>query len=90
MWPMHKLDYTQCSSLECYFVELAVLFSKRMIYGYKCNMEELYQDLTDAKRLATIDCYIEQCGLAGSIVDDIRKFKAKLQNNYSNICRDCE
>jgi hypothetical protein len=86
---MHKLDYVPCSTLDCYFVDLAVLFSKRVIYGYKCDLEQLYQDMQDAKRFATVACYIEQCSLSGDIVDQIRKFKSTIQRTYSNICRDC-
>ena len=87
---MHKLDYVPCSSLACYLVELAALYAKRIIFGYKCDLEQLRQDISDTKRFIELECYIEQCNLSGDIVDQIRRFKNRLNSTYSNFCRNCE
>lgn len=87
---MHKLDYTPCDNIDCYFVELAALYAKRVIYGYKCDLEQLYQDMQDSRRFGNLACYIAECELSGSIVDQLRKFKSILNYKYTNICRDCE
>lgn len=60
------------------------------MYGFKCDMDALYKDLSDAHVLSTIEDAADICPIDVNALDDIQKFKHKLNINYSNICRDCE
>jgi hypothetical protein len=74
---------------KCYFVKLMSLYSTRLLYGYKCDLESLYSDIIEAKRFYIIEQNITDCKLYGDIIDDLNKFKRKLNTNYSSYCRDC-
>lgn len=76
-------------SFKCYFVSLAALFSKRVIYGYKCDLENLYDDIQQARRYAAIEDNIQECSIFGDIIDEMNKFKYRINNTYTDICRDC-
>jgi len=75
---------------KCYFVQLVVLYSKRVLYGYKCDMDALWRNIQDFDRLVTLEDYIVQCNLRGDIIDELNKQKSKLARNYNLVCRTCD
>lgn len=75
---------------QCYFVKLVALFSNKVLYGYNCNLEELYANIREANRFYIIEQNIESCKLYGDIIDDLNKFKRKLNDTFTTYCRECE
>jgi hypothetical protein len=75
---------------KCYFVKLMAIYSNKILYGYKCNLEDLYDQLRQAKRYYILEENIVSCGLYGEIIDEINKFKRKLDDTFTTYCRDCE
>lgn len=75
--------------IKCYFVEMVALYSKRVLYGYKCELEEIYDQIIRSKRLATIEDNLFECRLSGDVVDELNEFKRKLNRTKSAICVDC-
>ena len=65
------------------------IYSNRVLYGYKCDLEGIYSDIIASKRLAVIEENINDCKLYGEIIDELNKFKRKLNSTYSDYCRDC-
>lgn len=76
-------------NLKCIYAKLISLFAKRLIYGYKCNMQELYLNILKLRRYITIEENIIDCSLKGDIIDEINKFKRSLILTYGEICQ-CE
>ena len=75
--------------LKCYFTKLLALYSNRYLYGYKCNMEDLYNEIQQARRYYYIETYKNTCGLKGRVINDLNKFKSNMNKNYSTYCRTC-
>ena len=76
-------------NLKCHFVKRLALYSQRILYGYKCEMEALNADITTSKRFAILEDYIVECGLSGTIINDLNKYRKSLLTTYSNACRGC-
>lgn len=76
-------------NLKCHFVKQMALYSKRILYGYKCDMEALYGDIQSVKRFITIEDNIVECAISGDIIIDLNKYRKSLINNYSGACRGC-
>ena len=76
--------------MKCYYVKLLSLYAKRVLYGYKCDLDSLRKDMMDAYVLSRIEENIDPCSIQDNVLDEIRKLKHKLDYNYSNICRYCE
>lgn len=76
-------------NLKCHYVSQLAIYSNRILYGYKCDMEPLYKDIQTAKRFITIESNIVECALNGSIINDLNKYRKTIQTNYSNACRGC-
>lgn len=65
------------------------LYSNRFLYGYKCNMEELYNEIQAARRYWYIEENKNLCGIKGLVLNEINKFKSTMNANYSTYCRTC-
>lgn len=76
-------------NLKCHYVKQLALYSMRILYGYKCEMEALDNDIQAVKRFITIEDNIVACALNGSIIDDLNKYRKSIQTNYSSSCRGC-
>lgn len=75
--------------LKCHYVSQLVLYSQRILYGYKCDMENLYNDIQTVKRFITIEDNIVNCALNGSIINDLNKYRQSIKTNFSGACRGC-
>lgn len=75
--------------LKCHFVSQLAIYSNRILYGYKCDMENLYGDMQAVKRFITIEEHITECALNGAIINDLNKYRRSTQQNYSSSCRGC-
>jgi hypothetical protein len=75
--------------MKCYYVKLLAIYAKRIIYGYKCDIEQLRKDIEDAYVFSLVEDYINECDVHGTFIDDRNKFLRKLISTYNNICRDC-
>ncbi len=76
-------------NFKCIYTRLIALFAKRLIYGYKCNMDELYFNILKTKRFILIEENIIDCNLKGNVIDELNKFKRSLITTYGEIC-ECE
>ena len=76
-------------SLKCHFVNRLSLYSQRIIYGYKCDMDNLIEDIKTVRGYILIEENIENCGISGQIIDNLEKYKQSLINNYTRSCRNC-
>jgi hypothetical protein len=74
---------------KCYFVQLVTLYSQRILYGYKCDLDKLWRDITDFDRVVTLEENIQECHLRGAVIDEINKIKNKLTKTYELVCRTC-
>lgn len=74
---------------KCLFVKLVAQFSNKILYGYNCNLEGLYADIREANRFYILEQNIESCKLHGDIIDELNKFKRKLNDTFTTYCRDC-
>lgn len=77
------------TALQCYYVQLVTLYSKRILYGIKCDLKGLYADIINTRRLIRIELSIETCQLNGIVIDELNKFKRKLTSTYSLTCTTC-
>ena len=75
--------------LKCHFVKQLALYAQRILYGYKCDMEALNNDIKTVKRFITIEDYIVECGLNGTVINDLNKYRKSLLQNYTGSCRGC-
>ena len=75
--------------LRCYYAKLLALYSNRTLYGYKCNMSALYDEIQLARRYYYMELNKLDCGLKGHILNDLAKFKANMNKNYTTYCRIC-
>jgi hypothetical protein len=76
-------------TIKCFLVKLLTLYSNRILYGVKCNLDSLYKDIVLANRLAIIEDNIQNCNLSGDIIDEITNFKRKLVSHYNFPCANC-
>lgn len=76
-------------NLKCYYVKQIALYAQRILYGYKCEMEPLYDDIQAVKRFIYIEDNLVNCALKGSILNDLNKYRKSIQTNYSSSCRGC-
>ncbi len=76
-------------NLKCHFVKQLAIYSQRILYGYKCDLEPLYQDIRTVRRFITIEDHIEPCALNGAVINDLDKYRRSIQSTYSNACRGC-
>ena len=77
------------NEFKCFFVQLVITYSQRIIYGYKCDLEKLWNDLTNYRRLIVIEENVVECQLKGSIIDELKKTRKQLSKEYSIPCNDC-
>ena len=76
-------------NLKCHFVKQLAIYSQRILYGYKCEMDALYADIKTVNRFITIEDNIVECSLSGTIINDLNKYRQTLKANYSSACRGC-
>jgi len=76
-------------NLKCHFVKQIAIYSQRVLYGYKCEMDKLFLDINTVRRFAIIEDNIVDCALSGAIINDLNKYRKSLLINYSNACRGC-
>ena len=76
-------------NLKCHYVKQFAIYSQRVLYGYKCEMKNLYADIKTVKRFITIEDNLVECALSGTIVNDLNKYRKSLLSNYSSSCRGC-
>ena len=76
-------------NLKCHYVRQLALYSMRILYGYKCELELLDDDIKTVKRFITIEDNIVECALYGSVINDLNKYRQFLKINYSSSCRGC-
>lgn len=76
-------------NLKCHFVKQLALYSQRILYGYKCEMDALFYDINTSRRFIFIEDDIINCALSGSVINDLNKYRKSLLTNYSNACRGC-
>jgi hypothetical protein len=74
---------------KCYLVQLVSLYSQRLLYAYKCDLDKLWRDITDFDRVITLEENIKECHLRGAVIDEINKLKNKLAKTYELVCRTC-
>ncbi len=74
---------------KCFFTKLVALYSKRILYGYKCELEPLWNDIVAFRRLIRLEENIHNCRLKGSIIDEINKLRKRLSKLYSIPCPNC-
>lgn len=77
--------------IKCYFVKLTALYSKKVLYGYNCNLDTLYSQIYEAKRFYTLEQNVDSCGLYGDVIDELNKFKRRINTTTtSDFCVDCK
>ena len=76
--------------IKCYFVKLTALYSKKVLYGYNCNLDSLYSQIYEAKRFYTLEQNVDSCGLYGDVIDELNKFKRRINITPSTFCFDCK
>lgn len=76
-------------NLKCHFVKQLAVYAQRILYGYKCDMEPLYNDIQTVRRFITIEDNIVECALNGAVINDLNKYRQSLLTNYSASCRGC-
>jgi hypothetical protein len=74
---------------KCYFVKLVALYSEKVLYGYNCNLDNLYSQIYEAKRFYTLEQNVDSCGLYGDVIDELNKFKKRINSTSSSFCFDC-
>ena len=75
---------------KCYFVKLTALYSQKVLYGYNCNLDTLYEEMHEAKRIYILEQNKDTCGLFGDVIDEINKFNTKINSSpLSSFCVDC-
>lgn len=74
---------------KCYLVQLVTLYSQRLLYAYKCDLDKLWRDIVNFDRVITLEENISECHLRGAIIDEINKIKNKLTKTYELVCRNC-
>jgi hypothetical protein len=74
---------------KCYFVKLVALYSEKVLYGYNCNLDSLYSQIYEAKRFYTLEQNVDSCGLYGDVIDELNKFKKRINSTSSSFCFDC-
>lgn len=76
-------------NLKCHFVKQLAIYSQRMLYGYRCDMEPLFADIETVRRFITIEDHIIQCALNGTIINDLNEYRRSIQSTYTKACRGC-
>ena len=77
--------------IKCYFVKLTALYSKKVLYGYNCNLDTLYSQIYEAKSFYTLEQNVDSCGLYGDVIDELNKFKRRINTTTtSDFCVDCK
>ena len=74
---------------KCFFTALTVLYSKRLLNGYMCDLDQLWRDIVAFRRLIRLEENIKNCRLRGSVVDEMNKLRNKLAKTYNMVCPDC-
>lgn len=76
-------------NLKCHYVKQIAIYSNRILYGYKCDMDALMNDINVVKRYINIDDNIIECAINGAIINELNKYKQSLKKNYTSSCRGC-
>ena len=75
---------------KCYFVKLTALYSQKVLYGYNCNLDSIYAQMYEAKRIYILEQNRDACGLYGDVIDEINKFNKKINSTPPSFCIDCD
>jgi hypothetical protein len=75
---------------KCYFVKLTALYSQKVLYGYNCNLDSIYAQMYEAKRIYILEQNKDTCGLYGDVIDEINKFNKKINSTPPSFCIDCD
>lgn len=75
--------------LKCKFVNLMIIYSKRLLYGYNCNIDGLWEELMKLSRIIKLHEHIESCNLRGNILDEINKELKSINKIYGELCKNC-
>lgn len=75
--------------LKCKYVKLMSIYSNRLLYGYNCNIDNLWEELMKLSRIIKLHEHIELCNLRGNILDEINKELGSINKIYRELCKDC-
>ncbi len=76
-------------NLKCHFVKQLAIYSQRILNGYKCDMDALFNDIKTVRRFITIEDNVVECALKGAIINDLNEYRRSIQTNYTRACRGC-
>ena len=74
---------------KCFFVQLTTLYAQRVLYGYKCDLDKLWRDITAFRRLIRLEENTSNCRLRGVVIDEMNKLRKRLVQAYSLPCKNC-
>jgi len=86
------VNLAKMDQLKCHYVSQVALYSQKVLYGYNKELEDLFANIKYIKRLITIEDNLVACGLNGSVITELNKYKNNLtlqSVNTLEICRGC-